>query len=122
MPSKDIKIFISSDEINVRAEEDVFNIILSWIDHDKGKRKKYFAELFHQVRLVYVSRDYLVSDIVTNDLIKDNEDCFYLVEDAMKLTESKDFDDLYVTPRKSLETSIIAVYGYEAGPNILLFS
>jgi len=122
MPSKDIKIFISSDEINVRAEEDVFNIILSWIDHDKGKRKKYFAELFHQVRLIYVSRDYLVSDIVTNDLVKDNEDCFYLVEDAMKLTESKDFDDLYVTPRKSLETSIIAVYGYEAGPNILLFS
>lgn len=121
MPSKDIKIFISSDEINVRAEEDVFNIILSWIDHDKGKRKKYFAELFHQVRLVYVSRDYLVSDIVTNDLVKDNEDCFYLVEDAMKLTESKDFDDLYVTPRKSLETSIIAVYGYEAGPNILCY-
>ena len=41
MSSKDIKLFLASDEINVRAEEDVFNIILSWIDHDKGERKKY---------------------------------------------------------------------------------
>ena len=121
MSSNEIKIFISSDEISVRAEEDVFNIILSWIDHDKGKRKKYFAELFRQVRLVYVSRDFLVSDIVTNDFVKNDEDCLYLVEDAMKLIESKGFDNLHVTPRKSLETSIIVVYGYEAGPNILCY-
>ena len=40
MSSKDIKIFTSSEEMNVCTEENVFNIILSWIDREKGKRKQ----------------------------------------------------------------------------------
>ncbi|XP_078352760.1 kelch-like protein diablo [Oculina patagonica] len=109
MSSREIEMFISSDEINVSAEEDVFNIILSWIDHNTSKQKKYFAELFRHVRLVYISRDFLCKDIVTNILVKDSEGCLDLVEDAIKLIESKDFSNLSVRPRKSLETSIVVI-------------
>ena len=118
MSSSEIEMLISSDEINVSAEEEVFNIILSWIDHDKIKRKKYFAELFRHVRLVYVSRDFLCSDVVTNDLVTDNEGCFCRVKGAMKLCESRDFSNihryiypynLFAKPRSSLETSIIVI-------------
>jgi hypothetical protein len=49
MGNKEIEMLISSDEIHISAEEDVFNIILAWIDHDKSKRKKYFAELFRRL-------------------------------------------------------------------------
>ncbi len=118
MSNREIEMFISSDEINVNAEEDVFNIILSWIDHDKSKRKKYFAALFGHVRLVYVSRDFLCKNIVTNDLVRDSEGCLDLVEDAVKLIESKDFSNLSVTPRKSLETSVIVI---ESRENILCY-
>ncbi len=107
MSSKQVQMWISSDQINVTAEEDVFKIILAWIDHDKSKRKKYFAELFRQVRLVYVSREFLCSNIATNDLVNDNEDCLGLVKDAMRLIESKDYDNLPVTPRKSLTTAVL---------------
>ncbi|XP_078383674.1 kelch-like protein 40 [Oculina patagonica] len=109
LSSREIEMFISSDEINVSAEEDVFNIVLSWIDHDKSKRKKHFAELFRHVRLGYVSRDFLCSDVVTNNLVKDSEGCLDLVEDALKMIESKDFSNLSVTPRKSLETPVIVI-------------
>ena len=61
-------MWISSDEINVSAEEDVFNIILAWIDHDRSGRKRYFVELFSHVRLAYVSRDFLQHDIGANEL------------------------------------------------------
>ena len=81
-------MWISSDEINVTAEENVFKIILAWIDHDKSQRKKYFSELFRQVRLVYVSRDFLCNDVVTNDLVNDNRDCLRCVADAISLIES----------------------------------
>ena len=67
-------MWISSDEIDVSAEEDVFKIILAWIDHDRSRRKIFFAELFRHVRLVYVSRDFLRHDIVTNELVKDNRE------------------------------------------------
>ena len=44
MSNKEIEMWISSDEINVSAEEEVFKFILEWTDHDKGRRKKYFAD------------------------------------------------------------------------------
>ena len=65
LSSKEILKWISQDEIHVKAEEDVFQIILSWVECDKSERKKYFPELFREVRLVYVSRDFLQSDVVT---------------------------------------------------------
>ena len=109
MSNKEVEMWISSDEINVSTEEDVFKIILAWIDRDKSERKKYFVELFRQVRLAYVTRDYLSSDVVTNDLVKDNEGCLDLVNDAMSLIDSKNYHNFFVRPRKSLETAVIVV-------------
>ncbi|XP_078350127.1 kelch-like protein 40 [Oculina patagonica] len=113
MSNEEIEMWTSSDEINVSAEEDVFKIILAWIDHDKGKRKKYFAELFRQVRLVYVSRDFLISDVVTNELVNDNEGCLDLAKNAVHSIESTNFGNVSVSPRKSLEIPALVVNGGE---------
>ena len=51
LSSEEVKMWISRDEINVTTEEDVFKIILTWIDGQQSERKKYFAELFREVRL-----------------------------------------------------------------------
>ena len=109
LSSNEVKMWISSNEINVSAEEDVFKIILTWIDHEKNERNENFAELFREVRLVYISRDFLRSDIVTNDLVNCNEGCMDLVNDAVKLIDSESFHHLRVKPRKSLEIPVIVV-------------
>ena len=109
LSSEEVKLWISSDEIDVSAEEDVFKIILTWIDREKSERKKYFAELFREVRLIYVSPDYLHSDIVTNDLVNDNEGCLDLVKHAMKIIDSKNYHSFRVKPRNSLEIPVVVV-------------
>ncbi|XP_020626640.1 kelch-like protein 2 [Orbicella faveolata] len=109
MSSKEMEMWLSSDEINVGAEEDVFKIILAWIDHDRYKRQKYFAELFGHVRVVFVSRDFLPSDILKSDLVKDNECCLNRVVDAINLIDSQNYGNLSIAPRKSLETSVMVV-------------
>ena len=101
MSIKEVERWISSDDIDVNTEEDVFEIIVAWINHDKSKRKKYFVELFRQVRLFYVSRDFLCSDVVTNDLVKKNEGCLELVKNCRNFS---------VPPRKSLEAPAIVVH------------
>ena len=75
LPYQDVKKWLSSDEINVNAEEDVFEIILRWTSYKIGERNKYFPDLFREVRLNHVSRDFLLSDVVTNDLVNDNKPC-----------------------------------------------
>ncbi len=88
----------------------MFNIILHWIDHNKSERKKYFANFFRHVGLIYVSRDYLLNDIVTNDLVNDNACCLELVKAAMKVIDSKNSENVsFPPPRKSLETPFIVV-------------
>ncbi|KAL9987506.1 hypothetical protein ACROYT_G001828 [Oculina patagonica] len=110
MSSKEFNQWISSDEINVSEEEDVFKIILTWIDHNKSEREKYFTVLFCQVRLIYISRKYLLNDIVTNDLVNDNACCLELVKAALKAIDSNNSENvLFPPPRKSLDTPIIVV-------------
>ena len=75
LPYQDVKKWLSSDEINVNAEEDVFEIILRWTGYKIGERNKYFPDLFREVRLNHVSRDFLLSDVVTNDLVNDSKPC-----------------------------------------------
>ena len=116
MSKEELAIFISSDELHVSAEEDVFSIILAWINHDKNNRRSHFPELFRQVRLVYVSRDFLCSDVVTNELVKNDEDCLELAKGAIELIDSVmslTLDTLDRKPRKCLDSSAIVAYKTE---------
>ena len=123
LSSKEVKMWISSDEIVVSADEGVFEIIRTWTSVRKSERKKYFAELFREVRLVYVSRDYLHSDVITNDLVNSNEDCMDLVKDALKFIDCKNNHHYTLKPRKSLEIPVMVVCMKYAGQkdDILLY-
>lgn len=107
MSSEELERWLSSDEVVVGSEEDVFKIILTWIEHDKDERKSYFANLFRQVRLVYVSRDFLCSEILSNDLVKSKKECLNLVMDSVERNNSKNHRNVSATPRKSQQTSFI---------------
>ena len=119
MPSREVKIWISSDGLNVSAEEEVFKMILEWIDHDRSQRKKYFVELFRHVRLVYVSRDFLLHDIVTNELVQDSNSCLTMVKDAIDLRDAHNCYNISGRPRKSLGTPMIVA---NVGENVLCYS
>ena len=119
MSSKEMEMWLSSDAINVRTEEDVFRSILAWIDHDRIERERYFVELFRHVRLVFASRDFLSREILKNDLVKDSESCLKRVADAIQLNDSQNYDNLPISLRKSLERDVIVVtYSNARIPNI----
>ena len=117
---EELKSWISSDKICVSAEEDVFKIILYWISGDKLVRKKYFQLLFRQVRLVYVSRDFLYSDIVTNEFVKFDKYCLSLVKGTMKVIDRKVDYAFEVKPRKSLATRVV-ITCMKSGGQILCY-
>ena len=111
LDAKEIERWISSDEITVKEEADVFKIILDWINHRKSERKAAFEELFRHVRLSFLSRDCL-EDVVTNELVRENLDCVKLVMDAaMKMATLIDEDHLPQLSRKGQETRVIVARG-----------
>ena len=99
-----IKEWIASDEIIVKAEEMIFEVIVGWTERNES-RKQHFLNLFNHLRCVYVSRDYLFKVILPHPLVKENSECSGLVLDAMKLafdgTEECFFSQ---SPRNCLKT------------------
>ena len=111
LEAKEVERWISSDEIVVETEADVFQIAQKWVEHNKSERKAAFEELLRHVRLVFVSRDYLLN-VVTNEFVRDNAGCFTLVSDAIRQTTFSSDDDLPQSPRKGLDTrAIVACEG-----------
>ena len=111
LEAKEVAVWISSDEIAVKAEAGVFKIILKWVEHSKSERKAAFEELFRHVRLNFLSRDCL-EDVVTNELVRENLACVKLVMDAIvKMATFASEDDLPQSPRKGLETRVILACG-----------
>ena len=75
-------------------------------------------KIFRHVRLVYVSRDFLQHDILTNELVQENNSCLKLVKDAINFVDPKNCYSLSAPPRKSLETPVVVV---NVGENILCY-
>lgn len=86
---EELEKWISSDEIRVRGEEDVFQAIVKWLEEKECHQREIFFELFRNVRLVYISRNYVFKEIAPHPLLKaDDETCRALVLDAMKAVSS----------------------------------
>ena len=112
LSSEEVERWISSDEINVSAEEEVFEIICRWIKQRKEERKPKFSELFRHVRLIYISRDYLSKKIKKNSLIKNTRQCLASVTSAISwLDRARESLDLPSPQpiRKSLEKHVIVI-------------
>ena len=110
LEANEVERWISSDEISVDVEADVFKIVLKWIEQDKSERKASFEELFRHVRLTSLSRDFLL-DVVTNELVEENSDCLKLISKALKLSAFLSEELRPQSPRKGLETRAIVACG-----------
>ena len=85
LEAKEVEKWLSRDDISVETEADVFKIVLEWIEHSKSERKALFEQLFSHVRLVLMSRDYLI-DVVTNELVQESFACLMLTSAGLKMS------------------------------------
>ena len=108
---KQVMEWVSSDNVMVNAEEDVFSGIVMWVSHNKSEREKHFPELLHQVRLPFVSHDFLLNELVNEELITENpEFCSNFVINAMKSVLNPTDGEASWQPRKCQETHTDGIF------------
>ena len=95
-----VEEWISSDDIAVKAEEEVFQVIVKWMEKAE-RREQSFLELFRHVRLVYVSRNFVFDVILPHPFVKDSTTCTELVLDAMKELSYGTEECFFVQPPRS---------------------
>ena len=80
---KEIEEWISSDKIVIKEEEEVFQMIVKWMEN--GNREDLdFLQLLRHVRCIYLPRSYAFSVILQHPLVKASTACTDFVLDAMK--------------------------------------
>nr|XP_058940506.1 kelch-like protein 17 [Pocillopora verrucosa] len=115
LEAKEVEKWLSRDDISVETEADVFKIVLEWIKHSKSERKALFEQLFRYVRLVLMSRDYLI-DVVTNELVRESFAFLMLTCSGLKMSSFSSERGVLQTPRKGVELHGIVACG------VILFS
>ena len=110
LESNEVERWLSSDEITVKVEADVFEIIVKWIKRNRSERIADLEKLFRVVRLHFLSRDYLI-DVVTNELVQERPVCLKMGLDALKKTTFSIEGDQQQSPRKGVEISAIVACG-----------
>ena len=118
-----VEEWISSDEIVIKGEKEVFMAILIWTEHNT-ERKESFYDLFRHVRCHYVSHSFLTTVILQHELVRGQKECFDLVVDAMKeLSDETGAQFWKHSPRKCLNTPEDAVFAFggENGNKVLCY-
>ncbi|ODN01800.1 Kelch-like protein 20, partial [Orchesella cincta] len=73
---------ISSDELNVRSEEQVFSAVMAWVKFSVAERRAYLPQVLQHVRLPLLNPKFLVGTVGSDLLIKSDEACRDLVDEA----------------------------------------
>ena len=113
---------ISSDDLNVVAEEEVYEAVMAWVKHDLNNRVKQLPNIIHFVRMPLISKHYLLNIIDVDSLIRSNLTCRDLLDEAKNyhlLPEQRaQLRTDRMKPRKSMMGTLYAIGGKEAGETI----
>ncbi|XP_035018046.1 kelch-like protein 10 [Hippoglossus stenolepis] len=84
----DLTEILGKDELNVKNERSVFDVILRWIAHNPKEREQHIAVLLSEVRLCKTSIEYIENNVMTNQLVKLNPECHEIVNNSFKIMSS----------------------------------
>nr|XP_046241233.1 kelch-like protein 10 [Scatophagus argus] len=74
---------IEDDRLNVKREDTVFEVVLSWINHLLDQRQCHMPVLLPKVRLGLMTIAYLQNSVMNNALIRDCTQCHFILNDAL---------------------------------------
>ena len=111
LDQKQVMEWVSNDDVIVNAEEDIFKGIVKWVSHKMSGREENLPELLHQVRLPFVSHDFLLTELVKEELLtKNSAFCSQFMIHVIKSLLSSNDAEASHQPRKFQVTHIEGIF------------
>ncbi|KAK3087818.1 hypothetical protein FSP39_011030, partial [Pinctada imbricata] len=82
LPVNQLVDIISSDELNVRNEEQVYTAVMGWVKYNIQDRRQHLSLVVQHVRLPLMSPKFLVGTVGSDLLIKSDDTCRDLLDEA----------------------------------------
>lgn len=82
LPRDDLALLLTSEDLNVDSEEDVYNALIAWARQNVEERQTFLAELLGKIRLPSLSPHFLVDQVEKEELIRQDIACRNLLDEA----------------------------------------
>ncbi|XP_060802015.1 kelch-like protein diablo [Amyelois transitella] len=82
LPAAQLIDIVSSDELNVRSEEQTFQAVMSWVKYNVAERRQHLAQVLQHVRLPLLSPKFLVGTVSAELLVRADDACRDLLDEA----------------------------------------
>ena len=112
---------LGDDRLNVRTELRLFELVMKWINQDRPERLKHASELIGKVRLPLIKPADLVTTVMNESLMKQDQACLELILEANKYHMLPDKQPLLQNERTHVRTitpSIIILDLDDDGPHV----
>ena len=106
---KQVLEWVSSDDITVSAEEEVFRGIVKWVHQSKSEREKEFSDLLQHIRLGSLDHNFLFNKLVKEELITANNDCLNFVLSSLESIFSPTLQRC-IKSRACLQTQLSGIF------------
>ncbi|XP_061079311.1 kelch-like protein 10 [Conger conger] len=77
------------DELNVKEESVVFDVILRWIAHCPSEREAYISVLLPKVRMSFLDPDYFRHNVMENPVVKESKECRDLLMKTRRFLQNR---------------------------------
>lgn len=113
---------LKNDDLVVEEEQEVFHVIIAWVEHAPAERLRLFATLFQYIRLCSIPLEFITGTIAKNRLVKQSDLCMSKIFQRiqMDLTEANNYNKMQ-RPRKCLQNedqAIILLGGISCGKSL----
>ncbi|KAK0052955.1 kelch-like protein 8 [Biomphalaria pfeifferi] len=117
MPIDILAALVSSPDLNVDNEEQVFVAVLTWIKHDLEHRCHHLSSLLSKIKFPLMEPAFLLEKVEKDDLIRKNIECRDFVDEAKsyRMSLASIVPEIQITersrPRKSYAGVLFCVGG-----------
>ncbi|XP_014616695.1 PREDICTED: kelch-like protein 10 [Polistes canadensis] len=84
LPINELSKLIGADELNVKSEETVWELVLKWINHDPDGRKGHIVELMQNIRLGLLNTQFFLENVKDHIYVVGNEACRPIIIETLK--------------------------------------
>ena len=82
LPIEQLIEICRSEELNVTTEEQVYQAVMAWVKYNIAERRQHLSLALQHVRMTLLSPKFLVGTVGADLLIKSDETCRDLVDEA----------------------------------------
>ena len=77
-------MLIGEDELNVKNEETVWELVLRWINHEAPTRRQYIVQLMRNIRLGLLDTQFFLEKVKDHPYVVGNEACRPIIIETLK--------------------------------------